>query len=123
MDKEQGGSHTEGPWSVGNIDAAISEPAIFSDTAHGIVARISRRPGVYAEQRSEQLANAAYIVRACNTFPELLEALEEAADALLVLAGAEPPEHDWHPQHSLSMAWRAGDKARVALAKAGGGNG
>lgn len=41
----------------------------------------SKEPTLHCVASSIRLANAAYIVHACNNFPALVEALEKIADA------------------------------------------
>jgi hypothetical protein len=117
MNKQQGGSHTPGtplPWShdtlrltpeqwaearteIGNT-IICSEDGFVSDVLACVIGKNKR-------QRTER---AAYIVRACNAFPELLEALKrlaESADACAWAANTSMMEAD--------IAF-----ARAALAKA-----
>jgi hypothetical protein len=79
--------HTALPWTVHRFNP--DEIRILSDSSHVAIVlwTESRTPGgtIEFEQRE---ANAEYIVRACNAFPDLLAACKE----LLVLASAYSPE-------------------------------
>lgn len=46
---------------------------------------------------------------------ELEAGLLATADALDCAVGREPDSHDWHPEHSLCVAWRAVKSARLLL--------
>jgi hypothetical protein len=67
--------HTELPWAVASNDRAIIRevPDIADGCDHYMVAVLSSHSLIGHE---EAKANAAYIVRACSAFPDLVKALE-----------------------------------------------
>jgi hypothetical protein len=81
MNKQQGGSHTPGtplPWKAGR--SGFNQAPCVVGLVHG-EHRGRKTTGlpvtVAGDVRSKD--DATYIVRACNAFPEMLEALEAAA--------------------------------------------
>jgi hypothetical protein len=58
--------HTKLPWHNSRKSVYVS------DTNHNCIAQMIR-------DQEENEANAAHIVKACNAFPDLVKALEEAA--------------------------------------------
>jgi len=91
-------THTQTPWRVGGFDENINR-AIVNDThVIALVTDIGSSDQFY----NQQLANAEYIVKAVNSYEELLEAAKEALDVL----------------DSLEYYDEARDMLRKALAKA-----
>ena len=103
--------HTPTPWETGSLMSRVQVwpagwpvPMCVADCA-----------AKYApESNGEQCANAAFIVRACNNFEELVKALERAVDHLIMdldRNGKGIQSHDT-PEALI--------QARAALAKARG---
>ena len=95
--------HTQGPWRVFTafVDAEIVTDRPTANETESIVQ--------FKGQRNA-LANARFIVRACNAHGDMLEALELCVDCLADLARLD----DGTPSIS------ALDMARAAIAKATG---
>jgi hypothetical protein len=95
--------HTQGPWRVFTafVDAEIVTDRPTANETESIVQ--------FKGQRNA-LANARFIVRACNAHDDMLEALELCVDCLADLARLD----DGTPSIS------ALDKVRAAIAKATG---
>lgn len=101
--------HTELPWEVYSDEHGIAgdAPGIESAGGESIVVFGDLGgdfQGVRGETPEEALANARFIVRACNAHYDLLEALKEAV------------EWDSHDSGCIPAVWFT--KARTALSKA-----
>jgi len=100
------GKHTPGPWSVGTGLRTSAGKGI------GFIAEIKTLPNRDYQQME---ANADFIVRACNSHDELLEALKECLKAVnTVIAFSDMAGHE-----SLSFI-RVKKMAEQAIAKAEG---
>lgn len=79
--------HTELPWAVASNDRAIIRPVpdLADGYDHYTVGVMSSHSLIGHE---EAKANAAYIVKACNAFPDLVKALEESRSALIAFMDA-----------------------------------
>jgi hypothetical protein len=103
--------HTPGPWSVCNAIGKKSEVGIVADAAPCIIAVMGNQGrGAWPQ---EARANAEFIVRACNSHYELLEALRE-----LVSACTRYDEQDEHSALLAANYCAAKDRAIAVIAKA-----
>lgn len=103
MTQEQGGSHTPLPWFVGCQNDALfivagRPPALNNDYPWHDAPRVAVAK-VFGPSNHDCLpvnadANTAYIVRACNAFPELLEALE-GLKRIAEAKGLRSYKHPW----------------------------
>lgn len=89
--------HTATPWKI----AGASGTAVYGATGNMVAAIYGDDPQCRADER--MIANAAFIVRACNAHDDLVKALQG-----LIRAG--------HSLNASSHEWNA---AHAALAKAG----
>jgi len=83
--------HTPGEWHVskqGQAVCAESDDVLRPDAR--IIANIMD-PDDHQHQTPVSLSNAAYIVKAANAFPTMLEALEEASERLHHVANGAGP--------------------------------
>jgi hypothetical protein len=75
-------SHTPTPWHVGGMGSAIAvhhkgQPfRVWAADGGGVADVCTRRP-MGLDDAPEERANAAFIVRACNTHDELVAALND----------------------------------------------
>lgn len=99
--------HSPLPWFV---PIHLEGPTI-TDKSEGIIADIDLGLSPEVDQ-----ANAAYIVKACNAYPELVKALEQAVS---MLNGAEVADPEDDPE--LAQSWKdSRQRIRDVLAKAKG---
>jgi hypothetical protein len=86
--------HTPGPWAVTKIWNEGTQRFVISvESSVGIVARVPNE------------ANAAFIVRACNSFEDLLEYLEVMTYwASLATNTAMPPSHLVNAKAAIAKA-------------------
>lgn len=102
--------HTELPWRVSSA-APTKTWGLHILAGHArFVAHVPIHPIYMDKERETDTANAAYIVQACNAFPELVEALE----SLYALHTGEHGPDDYQAAKSKAL-----DKAEAALKKAG----
>ena len=69
--------HTKTPWKVGEYNEDYEEINILC-VSDGYTYHAANVPVFQGAPSDEQKANAAFIVRACNNFDALVEALKEA---------------------------------------------
>jgi len=70
--------HSELPWHIMTVDVGERD---YSILCKGVCKRGSETPIASSSNNREQDANLEFIVRACNSHYDLLEALEELLDA------------------------------------------
>jgi len=97
--------HTPLPWHVVTIDGSIGSVEASDGSA---VAQAQMRGTLRCPDNDERRANAEFIVRACNSHGDLLEALE-------MLMPLEPSRYE-SDSYDRGM-W---ENARAAIAKAKG---
>ena len=98
--------HTPGPWTIGRGRRWITSGDVDIARIHD-VSKIGE---------AEAVANAEFIIRACNSHDALLEALEN----LMEWEGGEPGSYnDLSDQERADEVWQ---DAFDAIAKAKGGN-
>lgn len=106
-------THTPTPWLVSDFDYTTVYAEIEDGDFH-------QEPGICScdgeaiakiEDRDVRRANAAFIVRACNAYDELVAALREYDDAFT--------EANFSVQSDRMRMRKAIIQARAALAKAG----
>jgi hypothetical protein len=84
--------HTELPWSIGsNGRSVVKDVPGMSDGCDAYMLAVASSHSLLLP--SETKANAAYIVKACNAFPDLVKALTEI-DTLATCTGVvDPAQH------------------------------
>ena len=110
------GGHTPGPWELGDEGVYIGS-VYDADGLRVAFVYFQDEKSETGRPRQEEEANARLIAAA----PDLLEALSDALDLLAEIDNAVRDEHrrNGAPQ-SKSVAGIIADRARAALAKAGG---
>lgn len=101
--------HTQGPWILeicGNIVGADGNRLVANTNGYSTNYDVEKRV-------EESKANAEFIVRACNSHYELLEALE------IMLSVQYPIGDNTADDYQKLNKWKR-DKARAAIAKATG---
>jgi hypothetical protein len=70
--------HTPTPWSLGshNLRAITKDAEGIADGCDAYMVAVASAHSLLSPD--EAVANAAYIVKACNAFPDLVKALEDA---------------------------------------------
>lgn len=103
--------HTPTPWK---LDPYLVGQIVSMDEVK-LIARAGRVQPIYDEEQLERNANAAFIVRACNSYEQLVAALEETlAEAI----GWLDESRGCHPTNLMDHGWY--DRAKAALAAAAG---
>jgi hypothetical protein len=89
---------------IGNVDGEIVEGA--THYSYDFVA-VTLDPYDDSQSRSVGVANAAFIVRACNSHADLLEALERAVARLDQIEGDQAQESDGFTEQCRNLIAKA----------------
>jgi hypothetical protein len=75
--------HTPTPWSLGshNLRAVTKDAEGIADGYDAYMVAVASSHSLVGQ--AEAIANAAYIVKACNAFPDLVKALEAIKQATI----------------------------------------
>lgn len=102
-------AHTPTPWKFTTEDAEYGT-SIITCSDDGYIGEVG---APFVEIAEESKANAAFIVRACNSFDDLVAALQGVVSEL---EAYDAPSDPMHPQNVRLR------NARAALAKCGESN-